>query len=120
MIALMFGIGLLCLVAIMDFFYRKEIKDIRQINAEEISALVDEKMKLREQYHTVEVGIEDEIAALEEAVAAYEANKDPDSMFPAMESSIAEANAKANVRMLIRLYERLFPEAYNDWIRHRD
>ena len=109
MIALFFGIGLLCFVAIMDFFYRKEIKNIRQINAEEITALFDEKMKLREQYHTIEVRLEEEIEALELAIAHWASEKDPDSMFPSMESSMAEANAKANVRLLKRLYEELFP-----------
>lgn len=108
MLALLFGIIILCFAAIMDFFYRKEIKSIRQINAEEISALVDERMKLREQYHTMEVRLEEEIEALDLAIGHMEAEKDPDSMFPAMESSISECNAKANVRLLRKLYEDLF------------
>lgn len=109
MIALFFGLGLLCFAAIMDFFYRKEIKKIRLINAEEITALFDEKMKLREQYHTIEVRFEEEIEALDLALAHMESEKDPDSMFPSMESSISECNAKANVRLLKKLYEELFP-----------
>lgn len=120
MIALMFGILILVFAAITNIFHQKELKAVRERYSGAITDLVDEKMELREQYHTIEVSIEDEIAALEEAIAAFEANKDPDSMFPAMESSISEANAKANVRMLIRLYEKLFPEAYNDWIRRSD
>ena len=109
MIALFFGLGILSLAAIMDFFYRKEIKKIRLLNAEEITLLVDEKMKLREQYHTIEVRLEDEIEALDLAIGHWASEKDPDSMFPAMESSIAECNAKANVRLLRKLYEELFP-----------
>ncbi len=119
MIALFLGLLVLTILAVSEIFHQRELKALRKDYAEEFVELQNEKMTIREQYHTVEVGIEDEIAALEEAVAAFAADKDPDSDFPAMESSIEECNAKANVRMLTRLYEKLFPEAHSDWIRRR-
>ena len=119
MIALLLGLLILTILAVSEIFHQRELKAVKLAHAEEFTDLQNEKMTIREQYHTVEVGIEDEIEALEEAVAAFEADKDPDSDFPAMESSIAECNAKANVQVVTRLYHKLFPEAYDDWIRRR-
>lgn len=105
----MFGILILVVLAVSEIFHQREIKKLRQINAEEFTAFFDEKMKLREQYHTIEVRLEEEIEALSTAVDHFKSQRDPDSMFPSMEGSIPEANAVANLRLLQKLYKELFP-----------
>ncbi len=52
-------------------------------------------------------GLQKELLKLEEQVADFKHERDPDSNFPSMAGTIQEANAIANLRMLQRLKKDL-------------
>jgi vacuolar-type H+-ATPase subunit D/Vma8 len=103
MLALLFGIIIICFAAIMDFFYRRELKDVRETYAAEIRDLVDDNNKIKTM-------LENDIAELELMVQEFEAQKDPDSMFPSMESSTSELIVKSKLEALQGVYRELFPQ----------
>lgn len=110
MLALGFGILLLVLLSIFNIFHQRELKQVRKEYTDEINFLVDEKVELTDQYDRVKIRLQNEELSLNDAVEEFKRDRDPDSMFPAMEGSIRECNVISNQRLLARLNKDLFGE----------
>lgn len=110
MIALAFGIGLLLVAAILNIFHQRELKELKQVYADEVNGLHDLLKIEQERIELIETRLRNEILSLEDAVEEFKRDRDPDSMFPNMEGSIREANTISNMRQLQRLVKDIFGE----------
>lgn len=110
MIALAIGIGLLLVAALINFFHQQQLKEQKQMYADELNDVIDDMAVVANDLQRVTTRLQNEELSLADAVEEFKRDRDPDVMFPNMEGSIRECNVISNHRLLVRLNKDIFGE----------